>query len=342
MTNSAEQLIDGYLDECLTSDEQDILNQWIKAAPENAQRFAEAMLLHERLRREHLSFAAMSVPSNSLATVESSRESHARNTPAAWRRMRRVAVTAATFLASSFVLVVIWRSIGGTPASAATVEINRLIEANVSAPDRTYVVDVEEQSPISKRELPEDAPERTRPAKPSIDRAVLHVRRNGRFVLIRRAADGQSFLTGSNGEVSWAIKSDGPVRSSSDLTRFSHDVPGHEHSMPLISIKEGLEKLREAYDVQLLPIEKPDDPAEETLPSRLIVAVKKRGFRGPQRVEIHYTVQSGLIRQMRFIEMPYGPDRLTLRLTCVEQRDLGADFFDHEAHHAADRIVLVE
>lgn len=171
---------------------------------------------------------------------------------------------------------------------------------------------------------------------------MLHVRGGGQFVLVRKTADGRPFVTGSNGQTSWAVRPDGPVRFSSDLTRFNRDLPGHEHSMPLSNIHEGLERLREAFDVQLLPVESGDEANIDDEPSRLIVAVKKRGFRGPKRVEVTYSVRSGLIRQMRFVEMPYGPARLTLRMTLVEEQPLGEAFFDHQSHHDADRTVEEE
>ena len=342
MSLDPKQLIDGYLDETLSADEQGVLNRWLKETPQNAQQFAQAMLLHDRLRGEHLALAAMPRRHGRQTVGVFSADAHSLARVATTRRMRRFAATAATLLASMILLAVLWKSLGDTPVSAAVFEINRLIAANLNAPDRTYRIAVEEQAAISKRELPDDAPERFRPVKPPIDRAVLHVRIGGLFVLIRQTADGQPFVTGSNGKISWAVKPDGSVRSSTDLTRFHRDVPGHEHSMPLININVGLEQLREAYDVQLLPIENPDDPAAELESSRLIVAVRKRGFRGPRRVEVTYSVRSGLIRQMRFVEMPYGPERLTLRMTLVEEQPLGAVFFNHESHHGSDRAVEEE
>ena len=353
MTLEPNPLIHGYLDETLSADELAALTCWLKATPENARQFAQAILLHDRLRGEHLARdvhdierALLPVRSSPIDVPVSptSAGRHARPaTETSSTGLRRRFATAAVITTAALLFIaVVWRGIGDTPVSAAVVEVNRLIAANLSAPDRTYRIDVEEQAAISKRELPDDAPERSRPAKPPIDRAVLHVRSSGLFVLIRQTADGQPFVTGSNGKISWAVKPDGSVRSSADLTRFHRDVPGHEHSMPLININVGLEQLREAYEVQLRPIQNPDDPAAEPEPSRLIVAVRKPGNRGPQRVEVTYSVRNGLIRQMRFVEMPYGPERLTLRMTLVNEQPLAADFFNHESHHGSDRIVEEE
>jgi hypothetical protein len=40
--------------------------------------------------------------------------------------------------------------------------------------------------------------------------------------------------------------------------------------------------------------------------------------------------------------MPYDPERLILRMTLVEEHDLGSKFFDHESHHGSDRAVEEE
>jgi hypothetical protein len=258
------------------------------------------------------------------------------------QRIRPIATTAAAIVAAMLLMAVLWKGFGETSASAAVVELNRIIAANAQPTDRTYQITLEEAALSPRRGERPESPERGRPPKPPMEGAVLHVRGGGQFVLVRKTAEGLPFVTGSNGQTSWAVRPDGPVRFSSDLTRFCHDLPGHEHSMPLINIRDGLERLRDAFDVQLLPVENGDEANVDDEPSRLIVAVKKRGFRGPQRVEVTYSVRSGLIRQMRFVEMPYGPERLTLRMTLVEEQDLGAKFFDHESHHGSDRVVEEE
>lgn len=316
-------LIDGYLDETLTPEEQATLAGWIKERPENARRFAEAVMLHDRLRSE----------------VWAARDEDRPQRPAGtWgRRMRSVVATVGAAAAAVVVAAVLWYG-SESSALAATRELNRIIAMSAQQSDRTFRITVEELA-LSPPQA--DREERARPPKPPMDGAVLHVRGGGQFVLVRQTAEGRPFVTGCNGRTSWAVKPDGPVRVSDDVTRFHRDVPGHEHQMPLVSVEEGLERLREAYETRLLPVET-DEVGRDEEPSRLLVAVKKRGFRGPKRVEITYGVRTGHIRQMRFIEMPYGPERLTLRLTLVEQQDLGAAFFDHESHHEAERKVEAE
>jgi hypothetical protein len=338
MTFDPKQLIDGYLDETLSPDEHAELNRWLKANPQNAREMVEATLLHDRLRSELLVVSAMGGGQAQLSyAVQDSPSMRSR------RRFQPLTATVSVVVVAMLVIAVLWRGLGESSASAAVIELNRLIAANAQPTDRTYQITVEEAASPARRDGRAESPERGRPPKPPMEGARLHVRGGQQFVLVRTTTEGLPFVTGSNGQTSWAVRTDGPVRLSSDLTRFSHDLPGHEHSMPLNSIHDGLERLREAYDVQLLPVEIVDDEAAaDAEPSRLLVAVKKPGFRGPKRVEITYSIRSGFIRQMRFVEMPYGPERLTLRLTLVEERELGPNFFDHESHHDAARDVIDE
>ncbi len=343
MSLDPQSLINGYLDETLSPEEHAALQEWLQAAPENARHFAAASLLHDRLRTEfsvlnHIGDDDRDDLSLPL-TMDSKSQADAAFQPSKTapkvRSYRLVMMSLTT--AMLLVVAVIWKGFGVTPAAAATTEINRIIAATTHAPDQTYHIAVEETGAISSRELGDDAPERQRPPKPPLTDATLHVRAGGQFVLIRQTNDGRRFTTGSNGRESWAIKPDGSVRVSSDLNEFNRDVPGHEHSMPLIHIEDGLGRLLEAYEVRLLPIETADDAAAESViasseATRLIVAVKKRQYRGPKRVEISYSVKSGLIQQMRFIEMPYGPERLTLRMTLQSQRPLGERFFEPTSH----------
>ena len=138
----------------------------------------------------------------------------------------------------------------------------------------------------------------------------MHVGETNQFVLIRKTVDGLEFITGSNGRQSWAINTRGPVRVSSDIHHFDHDLPGHENSIPLTNLHDGLERLRQAYHVELSTVgpEEFESQAGETV--RMLVAIKKPRERGPQRVEIAYESQTGRILHMRFVQMPYGPRTL--------------------------------
>lgn len=334
MTFHPREQIARYLDGELTPPEQLEFERWLNSSPIHLQELARASLLHDRLRDE--------LHARQVANALSG-DQPARPATSGGQGPRLMAVLGA--VAAVFVgLAVVWLGGRGTPVSAAT-ELNRLIKAQHElGVDRTYRLSVEEVA------LPEPGqrqrPEENRPPKPPLDGAILHVRRRNQFVLIRPMPGGQTFVTGSDGRTSWAIRPDGPVRLSTDLTRFNRDLPGHEHKIPLIDVEHGLEHLRTAYDVQVLPIEE-ENPESGTQggisePTRLLVAVKKRGSRGPKRVEITYSVQTRQIHQIRFVDMPYGPERLTVRLTLVEERNQGPGFFSPGAHHAADRTMEEE
>ena len=329
MTRSPAELVSRHFDDLLTEEEHRDLQEWLRSSPEHAREFARIALLHDRLRGE---LQAISLTAS--AEQEPSRPKPVRS----WRAWRQIAVSVCAAVA--FVaLSVAFFQIGQTPAVAAT-ELKRLIAVQDAELDRTYRIAVED-GPVP---LPQRGPvaEEGRPPKPPLDGAILHVRRGRQFVLIRQMPGGREFITGSDGRTSWAIRPDGPVRVSADLTRFNRDLPGHEHDFPLMEIERGLAHLQDAYDIQLLPIEAGEDAEEAESPSRLLVAVKKRGQRGPRRVEITYAVRTGQIRQLRFLDMPYGPDRLTVRLTQEQTGPLGDAFFDHRSHHASDREIEEE
>lgn len=347
MKEAAELLIDGYLDDVLTIEQHEELSAWIGSSPENARLFAAAVMLHDHLRNEMVISGerhSVSPPSRSAvdAVVGKNAEKVTRRAdalPLAGMIARRRSVI--TFLSTAVLIcvavVLFFKSFGDSPTLAAAGELQRLIELNSQPMDRTYQITVEE-TVLPRRGRRGPSLEDGRPPKAPMDGATLYVRAGQQFVL-RRITETGPFVTGCNGTVSWAVRPDGPVRYSRDLNRFNRDLPGHEHDMPLVNIDDGLEHLRRAYDVQLLPVEDGESSEPAT---RLLVAVRHPRERGPRRVEISYEVESGLIRQMRFIEMPYGPESLTLRLTLLSEDLLNELFFDHESHHDANRRVEVE
>ena len=80
-----------------------------------------------------------------------------------------------------------------------------------------------------------------------------------------------------------------------DLTRFNRDLPGHEQSLPINNLHDGLDALKTSYDLEAMPVESSEAIDEANVePNRLMVAVKKRGFRGPARVEISYAASTGV------------------------------------------------
>lgn len=95
MTLDPQALIDGYLDETLSSEEHVAFSQWLHEPPQHGQRSAEAVLLHDRLQGE---FLAMSTPPPEL---------HPAPSAFAHSRPRRRMGSAATFFGAVCTLAVL-------------------------------------------------------------------------------------------------------------------------------------------------------------------------------------------------------------------------------------------
>ncbi|MEZ6136711.1 MAG: hypothetical protein R3C53_17580 [Pirellulaceae bacterium] len=334
MIPSPSERINGYLDDVLTADQQAELSAWIKAKPEHARIFAEAILLHDRLRN---TLGTDGVPNaiHLSTTIESPRGWLAN----LWSMSSFVRASAAAAVLV-FGLMALWFTIVTPTASAAIRELDRIIVNSMRTNDRTFEIVVEEIT-TERRGKRSPRPETQRPPKPPLDEATLYVRAGNQFVLMAKLQDGLPFVTGSNGQQSWAVNPRGPVKVSDDVNEFNRDLPGHESSVPLTNLHDGLEQLKVAYDLTFAALGPEEYQAEDGHVTQLI-AVKKPKERGPQRVEIVYDGATGGILRMRFIQMPYGPDRLDLRLSLVSEEELPSDFFQHTSHHTPDRKVEVE
>jgi hypothetical protein len=338
MSESFDDLLHLYFDDQLSESEHRSLEEAIRSNPDHARRFVEQAMLHDQLHNawfasRELNELSSELPmaSASLTTAETSSK-----TASSFRsRYSLVAVAASVgFLLLSS--IVFWGSVCPSRASASAVELERLIKLAESVRDRAYLIEVEETVAGVPKWGKRKTPEGSRPPKPSLDGAKLYTRGESLFVLVRKPEEDKSIITGFDGETSWSVRSEGPVKTSKDPNAFNRDVPGHEHSMSFTDIRQTLETLKRAYVIELLPVEtseSEDNVFSES--SRLIVAIKRKGEKGPRRVEINYLVESGRIIQIRFIDMPFGPDRLTLRMTLMDESDLDPNFFHHEYHHPA-------
>ncbi|EMI20877.1 hypothetical protein RMSM_02186 [Rhodopirellula maiorica SM1] len=337
MNSDMRDLIDGYLDDSLSREQLQRLSQWIKLDPLHARQFASELMLHDRLRNEMMT-------QNELASFDQSEQHVVLQSNASdghwWKRVPIALATTACIVLLGTLLF--WHSWSAPTASAAGLELDRIMKANARSLDRTFLISVEEKT-TRRQNRRRNTPEHGRPPKPSLDGAILDVRGAYQFVLKRKVGQGDFFITGSNGLTSWAVRPDGPVRYSDDLTRFNRDLPGHERSLPINNLHDGLDALHTAYDLQVRSVEtEPSMDKANDEPNQLIVATKKPGFPGPARVEIRYAASNGQIRQMRFVEMPYGPEDVTLTMTLMEERALAPDYFDHQSHHDRERVVEFE
>ena len=321
MIHPVENLIHGYLDETLDAEQQVTLGQWIKDSPENAKHFAKAVLLHDRLRSEMLALE--------VAELHESAFPQAGRPSFLWKG-RYVALTAAACLI--FLAIIVGLQFSGSTVFAASAELQRIIQASESSLARTYVVtaldgNAETRTPST----------RSRGEKPSVDGALLSVAGEGQYVLIRYFADGTEFITGSNGATAWSVPPRGRVRVSRDPTRFRGAVPGQQHAIPFIDMRNSLQQLQESYELDL---------SSETTPEgwrRMNATRKVTATGGPKQVTICYDGQSGTIHKMLLERLPQargGPKNVLLELT--EERDLGQGYFEHASHHDTTREVIEE
>ncbi len=172
----------------------------------------------------------------------------------------------------------IWFSMAVPNASAAIRELDRIIVSSTIAQDRTYEIVVEDIS-AGLKEKRSSNPER-RPPRTAVRRSDIARSTCNRFVLIRRTEEGLPFITGSNGNQSWAVNTRGPVRVSQDIHRFDHDLPGHETSIPLTNLHDGLQQLKRAYELTFSVLGPEEYNTENGHDARLLVAVKKPQERG--------------------------------------------------------------
>ena len=330
------ELIDGYFDDVLTPEQHATLSDWIKADPDHAQIFAKAALLHDGLRN------ALAVDSHTAEQTGPTTAPTLLNWQLGSFLPASLWSTAASLCVLLAGMAALWFSFGPSAASAAFRELDRIIVNSVQLKDRTYEIAVEDIATPARRGKRAGILETQRPPKPPLDGALLHVREGNQFVLIRQTSEGLPFITGSNGQQSWAVNGRGPVRVSSDVHHFDRDLPGHETAVPLTNLHEGLERLKQAYHLQFSTLGPEEYEPQNGETVRMLLAIKKPKERGPQRVEITYDSQSGRILHMRFVQMPYGPDRLDLRLSLINESQLPAAFFEHTSHHTPDRSVETE
>jgi len=342
--------IDRYLAGTITEDESAQLQQLVIADPIVAETMALSceleLLLEERLCEDSAANQQTAALVESMATGECLMECSQQAGPRGAQRLSRkevLAVLCAVGGLACVILAVLWNGMDSSPAAAAAMtELNRIVSVSTKSEDRTYQITVEE-APPRRGPRPPRPPEQEHPSpsRPSLHGAMLHVRGGRQFVLVRSTLEGDSVVTGCNGETSWLIQPNEPVLVSSDLDRFSQGVPGYTHSVPLINVKDGLDGLLSAYLVLIGAVETPAITASSDPQQQLLVAVRKSSEHlGPSRIEIVYETRSGLIQQMRFVEMPQARRRpMTLLLTLIDKQSLDAKFFDHEFHHEADRAV---
>lgn len=214
-----------------------------------------------------------------------------------------------------------------SPASA-TASVAQMMSALSQAMDRTYTIRVLEGDTWLPLKVNRFA---------NYEGAKLYLRSDKQYVLERTLDRGESSFMGSDGEINWDIRHDGPVRISHDLERFRRGLPGREQDVPFLDLRGLLSSLASGYD-----LETARDTVDPAL--RLLRATKRsRSINGPREMSFAYRPETGVIMRMQLLGLPReegGPR--SLELTLASESPLPADFFSHTAHHEAGRQVIDE
>ncbi|MBM3966701.1 MAG: hypothetical protein FJ308_16785 [Planctomycetes bacterium] len=325
-----ESWIDRYLDSGLSQNELECGGAQLVADPQFADRVVRACVF-DILLEEHFAVVAAESSFSQVGRSQVLDDGAIAKTHRDPRsRMRRWSMVAA--LAASVLVMLFWFLPSRGAANAVAKELQRISQRTANAPDREFAIRVASQGTSRRKGRYPVLAEDTRPPKPSLDGAKLFVRGGRQFVLMRQMETEEWFITGSDRVSSWAIRPGSPVRVSDDLSRFDRDLPGHEHAVPLWNIDEDSSILLDAYYLSV-------EPASETM-MKLIAVKRSKQSRGPFRFEIDYRADTGDIEYLRFYDMPYGPDHIPLlEMELVDSELHAPEFFSHQFHHEADRLV---
>ena len=322
MEHDADDLMHGYLDDRLAMEQLRALNDWLKQDPDHARRFALAVLLHDRLGDRFRAEGRLSIRGDAREPAVTA--------SACWRYRPVLLATAAVGLVAALALFFtgsgrrealprrLWpgsSKLRGGRVTALTGSWPSMAAApcwtSGGRDDRGHV-------------------------RPPIDGALLYVRGNHQYVLIRRPGEADEFVTGSDGREAWSIPAEGPVHVSPDPTRFRGAVPGEQQGLPFLDLGSSLGRLREAYVLEL-------DAADSAVVRRLRAHKRSSAHRGPRDVSVSFDPRSGAIVRIQMDGMPqaHGGPR-SVRLELIDEHDLGAGFFGHAAHHDPNRRVIHE
>jgi hypothetical protein len=319
MSVDADWLINGHLDGSLTLSERADLGEWLKASSQNADRFAQAVMLHNRIRVHYDSLRETEKTVDRIRVAAAPRPRYSRRSIAA-------ASLACLILLPFFFLL----QLSGPSAKAAAIaEFHQLVIQGRRPADRTYrITFVKDPSDRPENlgknsKTPENKPDE--PAPPGHE-PMLYVRDGRQFVYSRKARDGRQFIIGGNNHQSWAIKPGEPVEVSGPL-HFTEGLPAGLYLAPVLSFFDGQEKmLLNDYNIELR------NPAKST---KVFVAVKKPDTKqGPRRIEIAFSEVTGQIAEMRI--WPETPDHRRTSHTLIQlvsEQRLAENWFTHEFHH---------
>ncbi|MCR9295678.1 MAG: hypothetical protein NXI32_23410 [bacterium] len=225
-------------------------------------------------------------------------------------------------------------------AHAATA-LKRVIDAVSQPTDRTYEISVAEERPKQYRRGKSGERKRGDSSFTDLSGAKLYVRGPNHFVFVRKLGNGETRISGCDGQVCWAFKDQGDVHVSSDLQRFRGGLPGGQQDLPFVNLRQNLEQLQAGYEITLTELETETGSGQ---PLSALRGVKKsRAISGPKFIDVWFHPDTGVVESMYLDGLARGkggPRGVLIELEA--EQDLGAEFFSHEFHHGPERHVRYE
>ncbi len=304
MNDKIQALLDGNL----SQEDREALNALLRTDAASRAEFAQQMKLHALLTYRA---GAVSV---SMSTPQTKRP--------VWRSTWQWAGWAA---AAIFVIGFTLLLVSPNPAAAA---VSQIIAAWEQAMDRTYTISVltgEPWQPIKDGR------------SVGYEGATLHLRGRSEFVLIRLLNPGGQVITGSDGQTNWDIRGKGPVRVSTDTSRFRGGIPGEYQNLPFLDLSSLFQSLAADYDLTVHEV------ADDLTLQRLSAQKRNRDKRGLPRMEFLFRKETGKVVKMELHGLPEekgGPRAVSLTLS--SETTFPSDFFSHNAHHEPEREVISE
>ena len=224
----------------------------------------------------------------------------------------------------------------------AAAALDQVIAALDRSVDCSYVIRVLDPGTDRQGGNPVEKPDRGRfPPAAFLDGARLHLRGSSQYVLEQALPDGVTRTLGSDGQTSWCIRGDGPVRTSTDPCHFGAGVLAGQQKTPFLELRTQLEDLRRFY--QLEWFSPPTDPATPVRLKGLRGSRHSAAQGGPKEIELWFDPSTGQIHRMLLNGLPRGASGpASIALELASTAPLPQDFFHHLAHHETSRRVEAE
>lgn len=248
-----------------------------------------------------------------------------RSEPMRWGRWVSIPLAAALVAAVIFVLQT------SSSESRAHAAVQRSLRAEQVASAREYEITIET---------------RMSSGRVRTNRITLFVERD-RFVIRAVPRVGRGYVwMGGQGESRWIVPRLGPVVVGQQGLLPNWSRKRRVAETPFLKLTTILDRLQRAYDLELMPpASLPSIEGEQSMVTcEHIVGIRQsRAVDSiPETVELWADAQSDFARRIELKWDRPADEQGWLSATAelIATPDLAENFFDHDAHHAPDRVVV--